>query len=236
MTEIIKTQGIVLAIYPWSRTSHIVHWLTPDHGLVMTSVKGAVRPKSAFLGQYDLFYTCELLYYSRSAGALHALREVAPLNLREALRGRWRETALAGYAAVLLEQVLTSSTEMQSAWDFLNQFLDQLTEDAFSPPLLARLVHMEMEVLRLAGLAPNFAAFNRRLAWNAFSIDRGCCGEGARTVRLSLQTLHALERPDARTTSPQALQEAIRFLGFFLSFHIEMPPDIRRNIVKLLSA
>ena len=73
--EIIKTQGIVLTVHPWSRTSHIVTWLTPDHGPVTTLVKGAVRPKSAFLGQYDLFYTCDLLYYARATADLHALRE-----------------------------------------------------------------------------------------------------------------------------------------------------------------
>ena len=64
--EIIKTQGIVLTVHPWSRTSHVVTWLTPDHGPVTTLVKGAVRPKSAFLGQYDLFYTCDILYYARA--------------------------------------------------------------------------------------------------------------------------------------------------------------------------
>ena len=55
--EIIKTQGIVLSIHPWSQTSHVVTWLTPDHGPVTTLVKGAVRTKSAFLGQYDLSAT-----------------------------------------------------------------------------------------------------------------------------------------------------------------------------------
>ena len=87
--EIIKTQGIVLAIRPWSQTSHVVTWLTPDHGPVTTLVKGAVRAKSAFLGQYDLFYRCDLLYYARASGDLHALREVTPRNLRERLRGDW---------------------------------------------------------------------------------------------------------------------------------------------------
>ena len=47
--EIVKTQGIVLAVYPWSQTSHVVTWLTPDHGPVTTLVKGAVRAKSAFV-------------------------------------------------------------------------------------------------------------------------------------------------------------------------------------------
>ena len=90
--EIIKTQGIVLAIRPWSQTSHVVTWLTPDHGPVTTLVKGAVRAKSAFLGQYDLFYRCDLLYYARASGDLHALREVTPRSIRTHLRGDWRAT------------------------------------------------------------------------------------------------------------------------------------------------
>ena len=93
--EIIKTQGIVLSIHPWSQTSHVVTWLTPDHGPVTTLVKGAVRTKSAFLGQYDLFYRCDLLYYARASGDLHALREVTPRNLRGIRR---RPRARAGSA------------------------------------------------------------------------------------------------------------------------------------------
>ena len=46
--ETTKTEAICLDIRPWSRTSHIVRWMTPE-GPVTTVVKGAVRPKSAFL-------------------------------------------------------------------------------------------------------------------------------------------------------------------------------------------
>ena len=51
--ETIKTDAICLGIHPWSKTSHVTSWLTPS-GRVATVVKGAVPPKSAFLGQYDL--------------------------------------------------------------------------------------------------------------------------------------------------------------------------------------
>ena len=43
--ETTKTEAVCLDIRPWSRTSHIVRWMTPD-GPVTTVVKGAVRPKS----------------------------------------------------------------------------------------------------------------------------------------------------------------------------------------------
>ena len=95
--ETVKSEAICLAIHPWSQTSHIVTWLTPQ-GKVGTVVRGAVRPKSFFLGQYDLNYTCEILYYGRARGDLHALRDCVPLNRRDALRDDYRALALAARA------------------------------------------------------------------------------------------------------------------------------------------
>lgn len=235
--EIVKTEGLVLAIRPWSRTSHVVAWLTPEHGVVSTLVKGAVRPKSAFLGQYDLFYTCELLYYARTTGDLHALREATPRKLREGLRGRWRETALAGYAGGLAQEIAPPGADAAELYSFLDGFLDALadTSNGAAPAPLRRLVWLEMELLRLAGLAPDFGGVNPETPWTPFSVDRGRCGEGPHAVRLSPRTVAALRRPDAATTTEDALADAIRFLGVFLSFHLETPPDVRRGLVRLLA-
>ena len=62
--ETVGSRATCLSIVPWSRTSHVVVWLTPA-GKVTTVAKGAVRPKSWLLGQYDLNYTCDILYYAR---------------------------------------------------------------------------------------------------------------------------------------------------------------------------
>ena len=230
--EISKTDGIVLAIHPWSRTSHIVTWLTPDHGCVTTLVKGAVRPKSAFLGQYDLFYTCDLLYYARARGDLHALRETMPRNLREGLRGRWRETSLAGYAADLVCDLAPVGAEAKEWYDFLSRFLDDLAADA-APCVASRyrmLIRLEMAVLRLAGLAPDFSGMDPQAAWTAFAIDHGRCGEGVRTVRLAPATVAAL-----RGAPGLGEEEAVRFLGIFLAYHLERAIDVRRSLVSLLA-
>jgi len=231
--EIVKTAGIVLAIHPWSRTSHVVAWLTPDHGVVSTLVKGVVRPKSAFLGQYDLFYTCDLLYYARASGGLHALREVTPVKLRETLRGRWRETALAGYATDLVRDLAPPDGDSAAWFTFLDGFLDALAAGALSP--VRQLVALEMAVLRLGGLAPDFSGLDPQVAWTPFAVDLGRCGEGTRTIRLAPRTVAALRRPDADMTKEDALADAIRFLGVFLSFHLETPPDVRRSVVQLLA-
>ena len=231
--EIIKTQGIVLAVYPWSRTSHVVTWLTPDHGPVTTLVKGAVRPKSAFLGQYDLFYTCDLLYYARATADLHALREVTPHTFRENLRGRWRETALAGYAAGLVKDLAPANAESAAWFSFLENLLSRL-ENAPTTPPLQELVRLEMEILQLAGWAPDFTDMDTHAEWSPFAIDLGRCGEGARTVRLSPRTVGVLIRPDAPGHALETVKDAVRFLGAFLAYHIERPPDIRRALVSLL--
>ncbi len=282
--EIIKTDGIVLAIHPWSRTSHIVTWLTPDHGCVTTLVKGAVRPKSAFLGQYDLFYTCDLLYYARAHGDLHALRETTPRNLREGLRGLWRETALAGYAAGLVKDLAPANGESATWFEFMSSLLDRLEaqalkefkvvkvpndlndptvpknlKDSNNPidpkgpkdlkdpnnpkdpkdlkdlkPLL-ELVRLEMDILRLAGWSPDFSGMDKSADWTPFAIDHGRCGEGTRTVRLSPRTVAVLTRPDVPNHSLETVEDAVRFLGVFLSYHLDMPPDVRRSLVTLLT-
>ena len=236
--EIIKTQGIVLTVHPWSRTSHVVTWLTPDHGPVTTLVKGAVRPKSAFLGQYDLFYTCDLLYYARATADLHALREVTPCTFRENLRGRWRETALAGYAAGLVKDLAPANAEAADWFSFLEELLTRLESTGGTRPCastLQELVRLEMEILQLAGWAPDFSDMDPHAEWTPFAIDLGRCGEGTRTVRLSPRTVAVLARPDAPGYALETVKDAVRFLGVFLSYHIERPPDIRRALVSLIS-
>ena len=228
--EIVKTQGIVLAVHPWSQTSHVVTWLTPDHGPVTTLVKGAVRAKSAFLGQYDLFYRCDLLYYARASGDLHALREVTPRNLRAHLRGDWRATALAAYAADLVRELAPPGDEASAWFDFLDAFL----EPAPGTDPLARLIRLESELLDLAGLSPDFSGLDPAAPWTPFALDRGRCGSGERTVRISPRTVTALRRPDAPDVRAEEKKDAARFLGVFLSYHIERPPDIRRSLVSLI--
>ena len=237
--EIIKTQGIVLTVHPWSRTSHIVIWLTPDHGPVTTLVKGAVRPKSAFLGQYDLFYTCDILYYARATADLHALREVTPRTFRENLRGHWRETALAGYAAGLVKDLAPANAESAAWFSFLEDLLTRLeaphaTSASHTRSPLQELVRLEMDILQLAGWAPDFSDMDPHAEWSPFAIDLGRCGEGARTVRLSPHTVAVLVRPDAPGHTLETVKDAVRFLGVFLAYHIERPPDIRRALVSLL--
>jgi DNA repair protein RecO len=231
-----KTAALVLDIRPWSRTSHIVTWLTPERGPIATIVKGAVRPKSAFLGQYDLFYTCELVYYVRAKGELHAIREVAPVNAREYLRGRFRATALASYASYLVKEHCPLSSEADEWYGFLGGFLDGLEGDF---DFGRKMVSLEMAFLEMAGLSPDFSGADFSAEVVPFSIGLGRAGTGAKTLQLpsGAARLVAAGAECADTESSAAdITAAIRFLGLFMRYHIDMPPDIRRNTLQLCMA
>ena len=231
-----KTAALVLDIRPWSRTSHIVTWLTPERGPIATIVKGAVRPKSAFLGQYDLFYTCELVYYVRAKGELHAIREVAPVNAREYLRGRFRATALASYASYLVKEHCPHSSEADEWYGFLGGFLDGLEGDF---DFGRKMVSLEMAFLEMAGLSPDFTGADFSSEVVPFSIGLGRAGTGAKTLQLpsGAARLVAAGAECADTESSAVdITAAIRFLGLFMRYHIDMPPDIRRNTLQLCMA
>lgn len=232
--ETLKTEGIVLDIRPWSRTSHIVTWLTPGEGPVSTPVKGAVRPKSAFLGQYDLFYTCELVYYMRARNELHAIREASPVDTRDYLRGDFRATAFASYAASLMKEHCPHGPEALQWYGFLARTLDGLKGCPVTGPAV---VALETGFLGLAGLAPDFAGADLTAQTVPFSVDGGHVGAGAKTVHLPAGAARILAAGGAggADASQTDVDAALRFLGIFLRYHLETPPDVRRNTLMLLS-
>ncbi len=158
MQQIEKTEAIVLRIIPFSETSHVVTWLTPDRGRIATMVKGARRAKSPFLGQYDQFYTCELVYYLREHAGIHIARECFPLNTRSCFRTQWRATAMASYAVDLVGKASLEGGQQQELYDLLQLILDFLAKGdspAENPPRIAVIFWFELHLLATLGFAPH---------------------------------------------------------------------------------
>ncbi|MBL7075911.1 MAG: DNA repair protein RecO [Kiritimatiellae bacterium] len=151
---IAKTNAIVLRVSPYSRTSHVVTWMTEHAGRVSTTVKGAVRPKSAFLGQYDLGYTCELLFYERARNGLHVAKECTPLELRAGLRRDWRAFACASYLCDLVYHATLPTHEGQEGvYRLLGEVLDSLCHEGQDPLVLMH--WFELRLLQGLGYAPH---------------------------------------------------------------------------------
>ena len=153
--SVVRTEAVVLRVHPFSRTSHLVVWLTREGLRLATSVKGAARPDSPFLGQYDLYYACDLLYYARARDGVHVARECEPLRRRDALRTNWRAEHCASWFAALANLVSDAGAPFPGLYRLLDETLDVLAAlpGAPSPALFAR---YEAKLLAEAGLRPNF--------------------------------------------------------------------------------
>ncbi len=254
--QILQTEAMALRIAPFSRTSHVVTWLSAEFGRITTVVKGACRPKSAFLGQYDLFYRCELLFYRHEHDGVHAIREVTPLDTREGLRADWRRVSTASYLADLIARVAQPAQESDDLYGLLDEALDGL---CVAPPTLRTVLQFELSLLRHQGVLPGFALCPTchtaaASPWVRFALGAGqvrcahsspaSAGEAVLTVHrdvlLRLQRLsqeHPSAPPPPARTPPLAPHLSLglrRFLGIFIHSHLETPPAPRRLALELL--
>lgn len=235
--ETIRCAAVCLSITPWSRTSHIVHWLTPQ-GKVATVVKGAVRPKSQFLGQYDLNYTCDIVYYARAHGELHALRECVPVAFREGLRGNYRALAVAGYFRRLVAELAPAGGEGAAWLTLLEEALDRLSTcaSAVAVPLVEQLVQFELKVLGLSGLAPDFSGYDSAAAWSAFALESGSFDSSAdgRRIRIAREVAAYLENPGRSPENPRVPLDAAWVVGVLYQFHLDHVSDARRTVLGMI--
>lgn len=226
-SELLKTPGVCLRIHPWSRTSHVVSWLTPE-GRLSTVVKGAVRPKSAFLGQYDLNYTCEVVYYARGVGEARALRECAPLAFRSPLRDDWRAFALSDRFRRLAELLAPSGREALDWFALLSSSLDdisELAENRAKTPenYISSLLVFEMKALSLAGLQPGIAPEG-----GVFSL------RGERKMPVSPAVAACLADPAAEKNL-KILLDAARAIGVYYTFHLDYASEGRRQLLAMIA-
>ncbi|MGB0774909.1 MAG: DNA repair protein RecO, partial [Akkermansiaceae bacterium] len=121
-----KSHGIITRLTKLTETSLIIHWCTLEHGLIKTVAKGARRPKSAFAGKLDLFFSAEINWAPSRKSELHALREVSVRDFRQNLRKSYRDTMLAAYFCDLLEFVAEKNHPVPELYDLLDRGLGYL--------------------------------------------------------------------------------------------------------------
>ena len=260
---ITQTEALALQIRPWSKTSHIVTWLTPDHGRIVTSIKGASRPKSPFLGQYDLFYTCDLQFYTREHDGVHIAKECSPLIRRDPLRDQWRVTVTAAYLADLTARALPLRQPHPEVYALLTQTLDYLSSHP-AASWVDCVVRYELHLLHYLGLLPDLSPCNTchtpRPNWFSFSVSTGrilCKHDSSPHSDESILSLHpsiqehfvllrqklisgryplVLEiEPTKKNAENLKLPLGLsRFLGIFITLHLDVPASVRRVALEMI--
>jgi DNA repair protein RecO len=242
---IIKATAIPLAYYPYSNTSRIVHWLTRHHGKVSTLLKGSLRPKSPFLGEYELFGTSELLYFAKRPHALHTGKECAMLHSRDRFRTDWRAMQAASYISSLFNQTTPDEAPQPGLFEFYEELLDWAEDYGKHPQFL---IWTELRFCAYQGHAPNLGNCTLCNASNAlkFSAATGgvVCTPCAKAEKLPflesppdvLAILRAWQKSDHPQTaiktgiSPKQHHHLSAIAGAFMQHHFNLQPEHRNAI------
>ncbi len=243
---IVKTAAIALRIIPFSETSRVVIWLTREFGKLAALIKGDQRRLSLFIGQYDHFYTCELVLYMREHRGLNVVRECSPLKPRIALREQWRAMVGASYCCDFIARLSLWNAPHPGLFRRLDTMLDIL---AAQPPSPAGLFWFELKIMNLIGLTPQLrecikcgrkiildappAQTNCVFAYKRGGLLCGACAEpmgqdvmapGVETLRLLRFWQHSRSWRAAQNQvcHERRLRTARELLGLFIRHHLEI--------------
>lgn len=261
--RLLTSEAICLNVRPFSKTSHMVTWLTRTHGCLTTPIKGAQRPKSAFLGKYDIGYTCELIFYAHGRNGVHHIRECSPLNFREGLHHAWFRAAAASYLCDLTLRTIPAEQIHDHLYVTLATALETLQHCQRHEASLAVLWY-ECALLQGLGVAPDFSRCPHcpEETFLTFSLEegRGICEHRPSRLRqpvtMALHTeMRHLFKHFADTPLPTVLESARqsnrvddlgrpepfsgmfslrRFLGVFMTEHLDVLPGSRRTMLDVL--
>jgi len=207
MTE--TTHGLILRTRPFTETSLIVNWLTPDLGRLSTVAKGARRPKSPFRGKLDLFYLADFSFQRSRRSELHTLREVSVREMHAALRRELGHLQQVAYCAALLEQATEKETPIPAIFELMRGFPDAVLP---APPRPQNIFAFELKLLDELGLQPDLD--QTRLTPGAKQIVKALTeGDWPAVARLKL--------------SEAQVRELGQFLHGFVIFHLEKIPKGR---------
>jgi DNA repair protein RecO (recombination protein O) len=169
-----RAHGLILRTRPFTETSLIVNWLTPNFGRISTVAKGARRAKSIFRGKLDLFYEGDF-----------SLREIVLRETNATLRHDLGYLHQASYCATLIEQTTEIQTPLPEIYELYFGFLRALPQQ---PPKPRTVFAFEFKLLQILGLSPDIAEIKlpaeTRALVNALT-ETDCAPRPRRRTRLN---------------------------------------------------
>ncbi len=210
-----RAHGLILRTRPFTETSLIVNWLTPELGRISTVAKGARRQKSTFRGKLDLFYEAEFSFTRSRRSELHTLSEVGLTETHPALRRELGYVQQASYCAALIEQTTEKETPLPSIFELMRSFLTALPQ---RPPQPRNIFAFELKLLGQLGLQPD-AKESRLQAETQKLVDVLTDSDWDRIAGL-------------KATAAQAA-ELRQFLHGYLIYHLGKFPKSRADAVSL---
>ena len=106
MSEIFKTEAIVLRSSRWSESSKIVHLFTKDKGYLKIIAKGAFQEKSEFRGTLETLNFVEIIVSHKETRGLQLITSASLQNSFQKIREDLQKTAVAFSVIEIIQQFL----------------------------------------------------------------------------------------------------------------------------------
>lgn len=156
----LRDVGTILRLYPLGEHGAIICWCTPEHGIVRTAARNALKPGSDLAGCIDIFHECELVFRPSSKSDLYTLVSAELVSPRLGLRSSLLRLRLAGYMALLIQSTVEPGAP-DAAWHALISAALDYTADAAAlrPEILLRFEQRlaELHGLFAPGVVPHLA-------------------------------------------------------------------------------
>jgi DNA repair protein RecO (recombination protein O) len=155
LSEIFKTDSIVLRSSRWSESSKIVHLFTPDKGYVKVIAKGALQQKSPFRGTLETLNLVEIVVSHKESRGLQLITSASLQNSFQKIRGDLEKTAIAFSIIELIQQLLRTHEPLREFFECTTLVLSQLNSSPESD-LRIYLWHYMLNLSRSLGFGWDF--------------------------------------------------------------------------------
>ncbi len=251
-----------MRVIPFSETSRIVTWFTPQYGKITTILKGAMRRNSLFQGQYDWYCESELLFYPRWHSGLHIAGECFLLQSRPFLRSNWRAAAIAAYLTDLVYNWIPLHAPSLYLFNLLTQAVATLDQSLFAENLLS---WFELRLLKIAGIQPGLTKCQicqcSFFMDNSLEAQKGECFFSASAGGVLCKKCHAARSLPDSSLMPLDILAILNYwqvtddwkiakrmhcslrqrkiiqdlLGFFLFCHLDLPQRARQTAFNIIT-
>lgn len=126
MSEIIKTEAIIIYSARWQESSKIVHLFSGEHGYLKVIAKGAFRAKSDFRGILETVNHAEVIISQKSTRSLQILTSASLLNSFLNIREDLQKTSIAFSILEIIKKLLSAHEPVGSFFNYTVDLLQAL--------------------------------------------------------------------------------------------------------------
>ncbi len=243
MSELLKSEAIILDSIRWKETSKIVSLFSREWGIIKVIARGIYRNKSTFAGKLESLNRVEVVINSRSSRSLQILTEADVIDSFNNIRPDLQRLPYALAILELIRQTIRESHLDSIFYDFIIVLLDAI-KTAKSPAII--FIYFLLKLVSFLGFKPNLGQC--QVCENQppseivyFSLEKGSifcrdCAEGATMLRKikseDLDVLRKLQKHPHRQIGEFEVKDIpaqyfINLLVDYLNFHTETNTTVK---------